>query len=34
MNSNGTTQKIGYLDGNQLKLLSQSGEEISLDLSK
>jgi len=34
MNSNGTTQKIGYLDGNQLKLLSQSGEEISLDLYK
>jgi len=33
LNSNGTKQKIGYADGQQLKLLSPSGEELSLNMN-
>jgi hypothetical protein len=33
MNSNGTKQKIGYTDGQQIILLSPSGEELSLNMN-
>jgi len=34
MKTNGTNQKIGYVDGQQLKLLSPSGEELSINLAR
>ena len=34
MKTNGTNQKIGYMDGQQLKLLSPSGEELSINLAR
>lgn len=33
LNSNGTKQKIGYTDGQQIILLSPSGEELSLNMN-
>lgn len=33
MNSNGTKQKISYTDGQQIILLSPSGEELSLNMN-
>ncbi|MBP7509889.1 MAG: DUF3332 family protein [Prolixibacteraceae bacterium] len=34
MNSDGVSQQIGYLEGDQLKLVSPSGEELSINLAK
>ncbi len=34
MNNDGVSQQIGYLEGDQLKLVSPSGEELSINLIK
>lgn len=34
MKTDGTNQKIGYVDGQQLKLLSPSGEELAINLAR